>query len=172
MSVFKFFDLFSQTPSIKVKGKKRLATIFGSLIGLISIIFLIAGIFFILNDYFSRLTITVNSYIDNSVKPDIDLKKFKLSFLITDLMGKEFPDQERLFTITAKHWDIFIPVLGGNSTESIVVEDIPKIKCNEYKNNKLLNKEIEMYTKKMNPTCFDFEDLNKNLSGVHANFGR
>ena len=171
MKALNFFDLFSQTPSLKVNGNTRLATIFGSIVGFLAISVLITGISFILNEYFSRLHYNLNSYTDNSARPDIDLSKFKLGFLLTDPLGNQFPDRERLFEITATFWDIHIPLLGDNSTQTVNISNIPKIKFNEY-NNSLFNDEAELYAKLYDSDCLDLETINKNLSGIWNNFGR
>ena len=168
---FKFFDRFSQTPTLRVNGKVRPTTIFGSFIGFFTISVLIAVISIILHDYLSRLTYNVNSYVDNSARPDIDLKKFKLGFFISDQLGRKYLDQERLFTISAKLWEVYIPIFGYNVSEVVEFKNIPRIKCNEYKNNTLFYENFELASKVIDATCLDFTNLNKNLYGTHGNFG-
>lgn len=170
--MLKFFDLFSQTPSLQVNGNSRLTTTFSAIIGLFAIMTIISGISIILYDFFSRFSYSINSYIDNSLEPNIDISKLKISFLITDLIGREFPDHERLFSIKAKHWEFYIPEIGKNISDSIKINEIQKINCNQYKNNNLMNEKFEMYSKLHNITCLDFENINKNLTGVHLNSER
>lgn len=169
---FEFFDLFSQTPSLKINGNNRLKTNFGAVIGIFSIIILITGISFILSEYFLNLSLNVYSYVDNSKDPDIDISKLKMSFLITDLMGREFEEPERLFSIEAKHWDFFIPEDGNKTRQAIKIQNLKKIKCNEYVNNDLMDSKFEKFSKLHNVTCLDFKSLGKNLKGVHLNSER
>jgi len=170
--ILRLFDLFSQTPTLKVNGRKRASTNFGSFVGFLSITILLTGIGFILNDYFKRLSYKVNSYITNSDTPNINLKELKVGFLLTDIMGKEFPDMERIFSFHAKFWDIYIPI-DYNKTTIVNFENIPKIKCNEYKNDHKFKLAFDEYTKiYKNLICLDFDSLNKNLTGAYGNFGK
>lgn len=172
MSKFlKFFNLFSQSPSFRINGQIRPFSIFGSIIGMITISILIAAISFILNNYFSRFNYTINSYTDNLATPDIDLKDFKLAFLLTDLMGKPFPDHERLYKISARHWDIYLPKPGENRTQSISFVPIPIIKCDQYKENSPLKENFDLYSTMYNQTCLDFDTNKKNLTGIDGNTG-
>ena len=166
-----FFDFFSQTPSLRINGEYRPFSIFGSIIGFLTITFLIGGISIFLNDYFSHLSFNVNSYTDNLAKPNIDLKNFKLAFLLVDLMGREYPDKERLFKITAKYADLYIP-LSRNTSVDVNFIDIPIIKCDEYKKDELFSDKYGMYSEMWDLTCLDFSKLEKNLKGVYGNFGK
>lgn len=172
MKALKSLDLFSQIPTVKIDGQNRLTTKYGAFIGFLTLSSLFVGISFILNDYFSFLSYNFNSYIDNSARPDIDLSKIKLGFHLTDGLGNQFKDRDRLFNIKATFWDIHIPQLGDNSTQKVVISDIPNIKFNEYKKNPLFNKEAELYTKLYDADYLDLESINKNLSGIFSNFGR
>jgi len=169
LKILKFFNLFSQTPQLKISGENRPFSIFGGIVGFFSISFLIAGITFILYEFFSRFQYTIESYTDNLEIPNIDLKNFKLGFSLYDLMGKKYPDQERLYKISARHWDIYIPKFGSNKTDSVKVTNIPMIKCNEYKNDSLFYEDFNIYS---HVSCLDFSNLNKNLSGIYGNAGR
>lgn len=82
-----FFNLFSQKPSLRINGEKRAYSIFGVLIGIITIPILLTGIFYILYNFFSHFNYTISSYIDSSSIPNIDLKDFKLGFILTDARG-------------------------------------------------------------------------------------
>ena len=169
--VFKFFNLFSQAPSFKINGETRPSSVFGSIIGFLTLSTLIAAISLILNDYLSRLNYSVNSYTDNLAKPEIDLKNFKLGFLITDLMGKEYPDHEKLFTISALYWDVFLPQFGENKTQTIQTVPIPSIKCDEFKDDFYLKESFDLYAKSYNLTCLDLNVIQKNLTGIYGNLG-
>jgi len=172
MKAIKSMDLFGQTPALKIDGNNRLTTKFGAFIGFLTISALITGISIILNDYFSFLSYNFNSYIDNSARPDIDLSKIKLGFHLIDGLGNQFKDRDRLYSIKATYWDIYIPTLGSNETQKVQISDIPIIKFNEYKKNDLFKEEAELYTKIYNADYLDFESINKNLSGIFTNFGR
>lgn len=171
MKIFSAFDLFSQQPFLRVNGKKRPTTIFGSIIGLFTIIFLIIGIIYQCYNYFSGKLYTVSSYSDNSLRPELDLTNFKTSFLVTDLYGNQLPERHRLFQISAKFWDIFIPNNGAmDLTQQVTSDNIPKIKCTDYKSN-LFNNEIFLYSQRYDFDCFDFTAINKNLTGIYNSFG-
>ena len=172
MKALKILDLFGQKPELKIDGNSRLITKFGAFIGFITITVLTTGISIILNDYFSFLSYNFNSYIDNSARPDIDLSKIKLGFHLIDGLGNQFKDRDRLYSIKATFWDIYIPTLGSNETQKVEISDIPIIKFNQYKNNDLFKEEAELYTKIYNADYLDFESINKNLSGIFTNFGR
>jgi len=173
-SIFNFFNIFSQTPSLRINGQKRPASIFGSIVGFCSITILIGAMIYILFNYFSRLDYTINSYTDNLAKPNIDLKDFKLRFVITDTYGNEFPDYEKLFKISAKFWDIYLPVLGENKTQKIEISEIPVVLCKNLNLTNIDSDAISLveYSKMYNILCLDFSVLNKNLTGVYGNLGR
>jgi hypothetical protein len=105
-SVFQCFNLFSQTPSLKINGNIRPNLIFGSIIGFITISILIVGFCIILYDYFSYMNFNVNYLVDNLAHPKIKLDNFKISLTLGDLKGVTFPDHDRLFTISAIYWDV------------------------------------------------------------------
>ena len=157
MDAFKSLDIFSESPSVKIDGKTKLKTKFGAFIGFLTISSLITGITIILNDYFSLLSYNFKSYIDNSIRPDIDLSKIKLGFTLTDGIGNPFSERDRLFSIKATFWDIYIPQLGDNynTTKKVQISDIPIIKFNEYK-NKLLPNETLKFTELIDPFFFVF----------------
>ena len=171
--ILKFFNLFGQTPGIKINGEIRPSSIFGSIIGFFTVTILTSAIFFILHNYFSRLSFTINSYTDNSAKPDINLKELKLGFIITDPLGNQFQEQERLFKISALFWEIYLPKYGENKTQSFKFQPIPTIKCNQYKNDSLQKEAFDdLYKMNKNQTCLDIPSLNKNLTGVYGKLGR
>lgn len=128
----KYFDIFSQKPSLNIKGSKRAHTKFGSCISLITVCILITGIVFILNDYFQGLSYNVNSFVNNSLNPSISLKRLKLGFLIIDFYGKEFSDMERIFSLNAKFWDIKMPDYS-NLNPNVTSKEINFKRCNEIK---------------------------------------
>lgn len=83
-------------------------------------------------------------------------------------MGREFPDREKLYKISARHIDVKVPKLGSNETGGVFFTSIPFIKCNEYKNDTILYDEFSIY---QNSSFLDFSNLNKNLSGIYGNVG-
>lgn len=169
INILKSLDFFSQSPHLRVNGRNKLATIFGSAVSIFSIIILIFGISFILYDYFFYLTYNINSYTDNTITPEIDLKALKFGLLLTNGRGEEYQNPEKLFKISAALWEIKTPILGNISDVSVSLKDIPIMKCNEYKNNPILNKEFNSYSKIFDLNCLDFESLNRNLTGTFGN---
>ena len=171
---FKILNIFSQTPSLRINGEIRPFSIFGSIIGFITMSILIAAISIILYENFSRFNFRINSYTDNSAKPDIDLKNFKLGFVLTDAMGKEIPDEDKILKTSAKFWDLHVPVWGDNTNSlSVKMEDIPIIKCNQYQSGTLFSKNFTEFSKNIkNLSCLDIQKLNKNLKGTYGNVGK
>jgi hypothetical protein len=164
--ILKFFDFYSQGPTLRVNGDTRLATNFGSIISLLSLTLLFSGLYFILNDYFSYLTFNVNSFTDNTNTPDIDLKKFKMSILLIDGQGREYENPERLFKISAAYWNVKVNPISTNSYASVGLIDIPTMKCNNY-TDPTLNEEFKFYTGRYKSiTCLNFDKINKNLTGI------
>jgi len=168
----KVFNLFSQSPTLRINGEIRPNTIFGTIIGLITVSILTGAFTYVLHNYFSRLHFELNSYIDNSAKPEIDLENLKIGFHIIDGMGIEFSDHERLFTISAKFWEIYLPKFGENTPQKVDFMNIPIIKCNEYKNDSIHQKNFNEYAKNYNVTCLDLPSINKTLKGVYGKLGR
>lgn len=170
---FEFFNYFSQVPSLKVNGKEKPKSTFGSIIGIFSMSILIAVITYIMIEYFSKLNYTYTSYTDNLVSPNIDLKDFKLGFKITNATAGEIPELERLFEISALYWIIHIPRLGDNTTSTTAKPyNIPIIKCDKYKNGTIFYEDFASNAKNFkNFFCLDFESLNKNLTGAYGNIG-
>jgi hypothetical protein len=163
---FKFFNLFSQSPSLRINGDFKPSSIFGSIIGFITIIITIVAIFFILFDYFSRLNFNVSSYTDNLARPEINLNEFKLGLLLSDLLGQPIPDQDRLYSISAKHWNIHLPKVEQNKTSSVKIEPIPSINC-DYDTSHISKERFNFLEKSYKMSCFDFR--NRTLSGVYGN---
>lgn len=145
--MWKFFNLFSQSPVLKVNGENRPTTIFGSIIEFFSICIIIGAVSIILNEYFNRLSFSLNSYTDNSAKPDIDLQNFKVGFYLSKSTADKFHNHERLYTISAKIREIYIPKYGENTTQTITGTPIHTIKCNEYKNGYILKDDYDEYAK-------------------------
>ena len=167
-----FFNLFSQLPSLRINGKIRPTSIFGSIIGFFAIMILLAGLTFILHNFFSRLSYTINSFTDNLAKPEINLKNFNLGFQVIDAYGTPFPDHDRLFQISALYWDVYLPKIGENKTQKIEFTNIPTIKCDQYKNDNLHKEIYDTYSKMYkNMICIDIPSLNQSLKGVYGNLG-
>lgn len=167
-----FFDFFSQIPTLRVNGKTRPFTKLSSLVGFISIIFLFTGIGFLLYDYFMGLSYRNNFFIDNTATPEIDIQKLKIGFLLTDYTGREFPDIDRIITVQAKFWNIYLPI-EFNKTVTVDFEDIGIINCNSFKKEHLFVEAFDAYSKIFkNQRCLDTENYEKNLFGSYANFGK
>ncbi len=170
---YEYFNLFSQTPSLKINAKSRPSSIFGSIIGLITITILIIEVSLLLYNYFSRLDYTFSSYTDNIVTPSIKLDEFKMGFDLRDNIGHELPDYDRIYTLGALFWDINIPVLGNNLTSiSAKPYNIPIIKCNQYEEGSLFSEDFAKNSKNSkNLHCLDFKSLNRSLIGSYGNLG-
>ena len=132
-NILSYLDQFSQTPSLNIKGNKRVITKFGSCVSVLTLAILIAGSGFLLHDYFEGLSYRIDSYIDNSATPNIDLKKMKLGFLMMDYLGNGYPDMDRIFSFKADYWEMQFP---ERAPPKAIFKPIPMIKCNSFKNNK------------------------------------
>jgi hypothetical protein len=167
------FDLFSQTPSLKINGKKMPSTLFGSCIGLISISFLLSTIIYVIYSYLKRLSLTIDSFIEVDYHEEINLKEMNIGFLITDFLGREFPDQDRMFTIQAKFWEIYVPPELNNITKSadVKIENIDIIKCTQLKQHQY-ERNFKTYSQNYkNIVCLDLANLNRTISGIFGNYG-
>jgi len=169
---FRLFDLFSQTPSLKINGGTRASTNFGSFIGFITITFLIFGIIFIINNFFSSLSYNVNYFVDNSVIPNIDLRKIKIGFHLLNYESKEFKNSEKIFSLKARLWNFY-----RNDSEMTIpetdYEEIKLIKCNKYTKNVIFNEQLNKYSLIYRDLfCLDLENLSKNLTGFYGNLGK
>ena len=171
---FEYFNLFSRSPTLRVNARDKPSSIFGSIIGFLAISILIGAISFILNEYFSRLNYTINSYTDNLTKPNINLKDFKLGFKLINSAAKEIPDIDRLFKISAIYWDIHNPEFGDNTTGIMTRPiKIPIIKCDQYKNDSLFFDDFTNYAKNFKYIdCLDIPNLNLNITGAYGNLGQ
>ena len=174
LKYLEFLNCFSQTPALKIKGKKRPFSIFGYIIGFLTFSIILTAIAFILNDYFTRMNYTYNSYTDNLAFPEINFTDFKIGMKITNGTGGDYPDLKKFFKMSAVFYDIYIPKLGDNTTSNIVkLFDIPFIKCEEYNKNSLLYKDFSTLSKNYKDiVCLDFASLNKNLAGAFGKIGK
>jgi hypothetical protein len=172
--IFRSFDLFSQSPSLKINGGSKASTNFGALVGFITIIILLSGIIFIINDYFNGLSFKINSFIDNTYLPNIDLRKVKIGFHLLNYNSKEFKQSEKIFSLKARLWnfqrnhdDIAMGIPEAD------YEEIKLIKCDQYKNNIQFNNELDRYSKIYKDLiCLDMENLGKNLTGIYGFLGK
>ena len=171
---FEYFNLFSRSPTLRVNARDKPSSIFGSIIGFLAISILITAISYFLNEFFSRLNYTINSYTDNLTKPNIDLKDFKLGFKLVNSRGNDIPDIDRLFKISAISWDIHIPQLSDNTSSiSAIPNEIPIIKCDQYKNDSLFYENFANYAKNFKYIdCLDIQSLNRNITGTYGNLGK
>lgn len=167
------FNLFSQTPTLRVNGKMAPPSIFGSLVGFSAFTIMIIFLYFTLDDYFSLMNYTINSYTDNLAKPDIDLRNFKLGFKLIDSRAQNIPDVDRIFSISAIYWDCNNPELGSNSSISAIPIPIPVIKCDQYRKDSLFYDYFSQYARQNKDIkCLDFEAIGKNLTGAYGNVGK
>lgn len=118
-----------------------------------------------LKDFFSRLTFRVNSYTDNQIIPDMDLKDFKLGFYVLDGAGNRIPDIKRIITISGFIWDVEIP----KQSDTVSNTTIPRIDCSQYKNDSLLYEEFKNFPDLI---CIDLPSLNKKNYGVYGSRGK
>lgn len=170
--LFLTFDLFSQSPSLKINGATRTSTNFGALIGFITLILLLSGISLILSDYFQGLSYKVNSLIDNSAIPNIDLKRMKIGFHFINKRLQEFENGEKIFSIKARFWDFKFP--ENLLLPKVTSEEIKVIGCDQYKYKDSFT---EKYINQMNSPykdlfCLDMENLKTNLTGVYSTLGK
>jgi len=171
---FEYFNLFSRSPTLRVNAKDKPSSIFGSIIGFLAISILITAISYFLNEFFSRLNYTINSYTDNLTKPNINLKDFKLGFQLVNSKGNDIPDIDRLFKISALFWDLNNPEFGYNKTGIIARPiKIPVIKCDQYKNDSLFYENFVNFSKNFESMdCLDIPNLNLNITGAYGNLGQ
>ena len=160
-----FFDIFSPTPGLKINKEDKLTTIFGIIVSLMTILFIsIITIYYSLT-CFSRKNFKILERMDNKIVPTTKISENKISFIILDSDGKQFLDQERLFTIEANFWEIF-PL--REIEDRTVKQKIPVTNCSIYFNEPF----EDDYRKALIPfpttQCLDFKDLKKELYGTYG----
>jgi hypothetical protein len=169
-NIFSYFDLFGQIPSLKINGRNRVPTYFGSLVGFFTICFLITGMVFIITDFLNRLSYKVNSFVDRSARPNIDLKKLVMAFQITNNLAEDFPDKDRLFSFRAQYANHYAPSETENTLSKVDFEKVNFIKCNDSKEAQQYLEFAKTYNSKTNNLlCLDLVNLNKNLTGIFPN---
>ena len=168
--IYRGFDLFSQTPSLKINGGKRASTNLGSFVGLVSVTFLISGIIFILFEYIEGIEYNVNTFVDETAIPNIEIKKLKIGFHIVDYRFKEFEDGDKIFKLKARFYKFYQNTSSEIEVPILEEEEIDLIKCNQYKENKLFKDKFDTYSKKYKDLfCLDTENSKENITGLYSN---
>ena len=160
-----FFNQFNQSATFRTNGSKKPITIFGTIVGFIIVIGWIVATSFFISNFFLLSSITINSYTDNQIVPEMDLSNFKLGFYILDGANRKIPDLDRLITTTGVLWDYEIPKVSDFDRNVT----IPKINCGNYENGSLLYKEFSTFPDLI---CFDLPSLKRNHHGVYGSKGK
>lgn len=172
MKFLNIFDLYSQRPVMRIDGKEKISTVFGSIIGFLSVCITLIGLLYYCYDYFAGLSFSVNFYIDSREKPSIKLNDLKIAVFVTDLYALEYEEQDRLFSVSLKYWNILIPGPGDDRMQRLNFTYVPMINCWDYKNDSLFKNETDyLGYKYKNARCFDFSELKNELFGSKRGFG-
>ena len=171
MECISSFDILSLTPKIKVKSKNRFTTNIGIFLGFCILVFL--GIVSIISftDVLNRTNINILYNLDSRSETLIDFTDNQIILIISDAMGKEFENSEKLFNIQAKFWNVTFPRLNGTlQTQPFgQISNITVKKCSELKPYKQFK---EYYDNKINlfktSLCADFDSLNLTLFGKYG----
>ena len=171
-------DLFSPKPELKVEGKSKFGTKFGVLMGLISITILISIYVFYIYEWLSRNKINVTFNRKRNLTPKIILNKKKISLSVFDGYGIDYPEQDRLFSISAKYWKTkFIDKSSMDSSYMSDVEygkitEIPLKKCNKFKDDSFSIAFTQLNFLKPNSVCLELDDFEEDLFGRYGSLDK
>lgn len=165
MDKLSFIDLFSPLPGLKINNGEKYYTYFGLIVSFFTILSILGTVF-----YYFIYSISFSSYqilerIDNDLEPRNEIFKNKISFTLVDPLGKIFPDQDRLFEIDAKFWQMDKDTGKGQIPK---VSNVPMTNCSIYENG-AFEKDFRLLTLNY-PTakCLDFSDFRKDLFGKYG----
>lgn len=167
-------DLFSPKPELKIFGNPRFKTKLGVFIGSLFIISILAIYCFYLYECIGRISKVVIYNEKGNARPEISLNKKKFSFTVMDAFGKDFPEQDRLFSISAKYWKTdFVNVsklnfeyLQNNNFGQII--DIPTKKCDKFVDKNFYDIFYELNLFKPKSVCIELDDFHEKLFGRYG----
>lgn len=160
------FDQFTRGPKLKIDGKKRISSIYVSVLGILFFIGYLIASFILLftvikKDTFYMIENTNSNYFTN-ITYDTQIP---LMALISDPFGMEFPDYERIFEFKLKFFSNFMDPKG--LTPNVNIIDINRTEC---KYNKLNGDDDNRYSQLLkiykSTFCFDLKPYNISISGT------
>lgn len=164
-------DLYSNKPEFKVEGNPRFRTKFGILIGLISIIMLTSIYAFYLYECLFKSNINVSYNEKRNSKPIIPLKNMKIAISLFRGFLEEFPEQDRLVSIYARHLKSSLVDTSkmdseylNNITYGNIVE-IPLKKCTKFLDESFSIFFAQISLFKPNTVCLELDNFEEDLFG-------
>jgi hypothetical protein len=172
-------DLFSSKPELKVQGNSKFRTKFGIVVGIISIILLITiYIFYILQCVLRKEKIVTYNEKRN-ITPRIALNNNKISLSIFDGFGRDYPDQDRLLSLSARYWKsnfLDIPRMDidyiKNEENLGKIIDIPLKKCNKFSDQKFSKEFAQLNFLKPNSVCLELDGFKEDIFGRYGSLSK
>ena len=167
------FDLYSPKPEIKVDGNPKFTTKFGIFVGISSIIILACIYTFYIYDFLTRQRYTI-TYNEKNIIPQINLNNNKFSLSVFDGYGKDFPEENRLFSISARYQKTSLKDISKMDEDYLKNADLGKIidlplkKCNKFKDENLKEYFNLINLLKPNSLCLELDDFDQNLFGRYG----
>lgn len=102
MNCISLIDFLSKTPSLKINNSNKFHTTIGIIISLVTIILIASYSIYFMYNLIARKNYQILERYDNQIIPDFKIFDNKIAFTITDSLGKEYENPERLFDIEAQ----------------------------------------------------------------------
>lgn len=170
MKYLRFLDIVSVSPRLKIRGEGKYITKLGICFGFLTIISILTLSIILFSEVVNHEKINILYNIYTNSDPTIDFRKSQIVLLITDAFGNEFENDDRLFDITAKFWNITFPIINDTMMPAKAnILDVPMRRCK--------NKTFEYfnsYYQSMNSAynsllCPEFGDKNISLVRKYGN---
>jgi len=165
MECIKFFDIFSRIPKLKVDGKERLSSIYVSVLGIFILIGYLIFALILSLDIFKKETFymieNTNSKTFNNFTLDT---KIPVSALITNNLGVELKDHERIFNMKLRYFEYFPDTLNQNANYKITIIDHVKCTYNKLAGDTDVKYEDHFKIYKTRK-CFDLKPYNISIFG-------
>jgi len=167
MKCLSYIDFFSRTPCLKINNSDKYHTIFGLIISILTIFSISSIVIYFIFTCFSRISYQILERMDHTLIPSTKIFKNKISFTITDPLGYQFKEPDRLFSIEAKFGEVN-PTARSINKNIVNFTDIPLTNCSIYQNEPFKER-FDNLTNVFNTSkCLDFSNLKTNLYGQYG----
>jgi hypothetical protein len=161
------FDLFSQKPRLKINGEPKVKNMYVAVLGLFVLIGITIISIVLSFDIFNKNTIHViqNTVSNKFTNITLDTSN-QISMFLTNNLGQEIEDYDRIFQIEAKYYTYFPSNNTTSNIRDLKFMTINRTKC-EYKR---LDGDKEdniqnVYIKMKSLKCFDLKPYNIHIFG-------
>jgi len=168
MKCLSFIDLFSRAPFLRINNSDKYHTIFGLIISILTILGILSIVIYFIYASFARISYQILERMDQNIIPNTKIFENKISFILTNRLGNQFEEPDRLFSIEAKFWEIY-PTAKIKNDNLINITDIPLKNCSIYQNEPFKERFDNVLNFWDSAKCLDFTNLKKNLYGQFGN---